>query len=164
MSCLLGAQTSLALAFRDEPVRLYTDLLHHSLYPIRVLFTPYDGLSFRHNYCTWTSALITRALALVAQPEFYLSTRQQKTRSCRVLHLSLPTSRNCKDYHISLCLPVQLILPLQRCTPSAGVDFHVTVESSLLPPQLLGIIWNWCLYGALVVQFCENHLFLISSI
>ena len=24
--------------------------------------------------------------------------------------------------------------------------------------QLLGVLWNWCLYGALIVQFCERQL------
>jgi hypothetical protein len=53
----------------------------------------------------------------------------QKTKLCRVL---LPTSGICKDRCICLCILDQLILSLQRCTPSTSDDFHVTFESSLL--------------------------------
>ncbi len=48
---------------------------------------------------------------------------------------------------------------LQCFSPSMSDVYHVTFESlCFLLPQLLGGIWNWCLYGALVVQFCESYL------
>lgn len=87
-------------------------------------------------------------------------TRSRPGRSCQLLH-SLQTLLRCKLYscvwHSSFQLK-RLTHPfLQRCAPC-------TYHHSPTPrpyyclrfsTQLLGGVWNWMLYGGLIVQSCE---------
>ena len=78
---------------------------------------------------------------------------QQFISSCR----SNTSSKNCKDRCICLFISVgliSLVLHLKYVIPISSS----TLDPSCLPlPQLLGAVWNWFLYGILVVQFCERH-------